>query len=65
MMGEEVTWVMVACAEAAIIVGFGTVIWTNVASTLKDVADKLGEVATLVHGHEIRLDHIERGHGGK
>ncbi|WJS83889.1 hypothetical protein [Paracoccus sp. TOH] len=36
------------------------IIWRQVSGDLARVADRLAEVAQVVHGHEIRLGMIER-----
>lgn len=59
------TWEAIAGGLGAAVVGLAAILWGRVSGDLSRVAESLGEVAKMVHGHGIRLDHIERDTTGK
>lgn len=57
-------WQTVAIALGAVVAALAGILWGRVSGDLARVADRLAEVAQMVHGHGIRLDMIEgRDHG--
>ena len=59
-------WQTVAIALAAVVVALAGILWGRVSGDLARVAERLSEVAQMVHGHEIRLGIMEgRDHGAR
>ena len=57
-------WEVIAYALAAIVAALVGIVWGRMAADLARVSERLSEVATLLHGHGIRLDVLEgREHG--
>ncbi len=63
-MGGPFVWEIVAGALFTVCLSLLGVIWSRVSADMVKVADRLAEVAQVVHGHGIRLDMIDgRGDG--
>lgn len=59
------TWEAIAGGLGGVVVALAAILWGRVSGDLARVAEGLGEVAKMVHGHGIRLDHIERDSAAK
>lgn len=58
-------WEVVAYALAAIVAALVGLLWGRMASDMARTAEKLAEVAQLVHGHSIMIEDLRkevRGH---
>lgn len=59
-------WQLLTYVLGAVTAALLGILWTRVSGDLARVSDRLAEVATMVHGHAIRLEMIEgRHHGGQ
>ncbi|QLQ19060.1 MAG: hypothetical protein HZT43_10825 [Exiguobacterium profundum] len=62
MVGAEVMdWQLLTYVLGAVTAALLGILWTRVSGDLARVSDRLAEVATMVHGHAIRLEMIEGG----
>lgn len=55
----EADWEVIALALGGACVALLGIIWGRVSADLANVANRLSDVAQIVHGHNIRLDRLE------